>query len=100
MTFFTESIASPSASVGVSDAIQIATETFGGSYNGEPVKLRYYALPDNSAALVHAVQIGKDGNPASREVYVDAHSGRVVGSADYDVVEPRVRASRAFLEKL
>lgn len=64
------------------------------------MNLRYYALPDNSAALVYAVQIGKDGNPASREVYVDAHSGRVVGSTDYDVVEPRVRARRAFLEKL
>lgn len=93
-------ITSSNASIAVSDAIQVAEKTFNSIYTGQPVKLQYYAMPDGSATLVHAVQVGDDENFTSREVFVDAHSGRVVGSVDFNVVEPKVRAGLAFSSKI
>jgi len=56
---------------------------FPGNYSGYPTKLEYFYKQDGSAALVHTIQIEDPENAVSLEVYVDAHTGKAVGSTNF-----------------
>ncbi len=78
-----ENIAPPYPSVSATSAIIAAEQDFRGAYNGHPTKLEYYVKPDSTVALVHVIQIQNDNTDVWVEAYVDAHSGDIVGSADF-----------------
>ncbi len=95
----TENVASPYPSVSTSRAIITAEHGYNGLHNGHPTKLEYYAKPDGSVALVHVVQIQNDKAGTWVEVYVDAHSANIVGSANF-VAESGVSLVRSLLQLL
>ena len=78
-----DNVVQPLAEVQVTSAIRIAERAFQGAYNGHPTKLEYFAQADGSVALVHVVQVQNMDTDTWLEVYVDAHSGKVVSSTDF-----------------
>lgn len=45
--------------------------------------LAWFAMDDDSIALVHVIQFQDTNNAVWFEAYIDAHSGRVVSATDF-----------------
>ncbi|KAF8909875.1 Fungalysin metallopeptidase-domain-containing protein [Mucidula mucida] len=77
------SIASSTPSVAVEDAITMAENMLGGTYNKWNSTLEYLVKEDNTAALTHVVQIQNQDTGAWYEAFVDAHSGELLSVTDF-----------------
>ncbi|KAK7045826.1 hypothetical protein VNI00_007237 [Paramarasmius palmivorus] len=77
-------IAPSKPAIDVKDAVAKAQSVLGGSNSGlKESTLKYWARPDGSAALVHAVQVQNRQTGTFFEAYVDAHNGEVISAADF-----------------
>ncbi|KAL5631569.1 hypothetical protein ACGC1H_007181 [Rhizoctonia solani] len=52
-------------------------ETVGGKWNQRPTKLEYIAGDDGSCYLTHVIQIQGNKDSTWKELYVDAHDGKI-----------------------
>ncbi|KAJ7626579.1 metalloprotease [Mycena polygramma] len=78
-SFVEPGITAPSTpTVPVHAAISAAETALNATYNQIPTLLEYFVHPDHSVSLVHVIQVRNDGN--WHETFVDAHSGKFVGS--------------------
>ncbi|KAJ6477192.1 Fungalysin metallopeptidase-domain-containing protein [Mycena vitilis] len=71
-------IANSTPAVPVRTAILAAETALNATYNQIPTLLEYFVHPDHSVSLVHVIQVRNDGD--WHETFVDAHSGKFVGS--------------------
>ncbi|KAJ7176987.1 Fungalysin metallopeptidase-domain-containing protein [Mycena filopes] len=76
------SIASSTPSISVDAAVTAAEKAVSGTYNKIPTTLEYLVNADNTASLVHVVQIRNRQNKVWVEAFVDAHSGKFLSSID------------------
>ncbi|KAF9020455.1 hypothetical protein BDZ89DRAFT_958355 [Hymenopellis radicata] len=77
------SIAPSTPSVAVEDAISMAENMLGGTFNQWNSTLEYLVKEDNTAALTHVVQIQNQDTGAWFEAFVDAHSGELLSVTDF-----------------
>ncbi|KAJ7140443.1 Fungalysin metallopeptidase-domain-containing protein [Mycena filopes] len=76
-------IAPSTPSVPFEAAVATAENALGGTYNGHPASTKYFAMDDNSAALVHALQVQNEETGTWYEAYVNAHSNELVSIVDF-----------------
>ncbi|KAJ7828734.1 Fungalysin metallopeptidase-domain-containing protein [Mycena olivaceomarginata] len=76
------SFASSSATVSVDAAISAAQSALDGKHNNIPTTLEYLVNADNTASLVHVVQVQNADQGTWYEAFVDAHSGKFISSID------------------
>ncbi|KAJ7750793.1 Fungalysin metallopeptidase-domain-containing protein [Mycena metata] len=81
------SIASSTPSISVDAAVAAAEKALNGTYN-IPATLEYLVNADNTASLVHVVQIRNKKNRVWVEAFVDAHSGQLLSTIDLYRVLP------------
>jgi extracellular elastinolytic metalloproteinase len=79
---FQASFASSSATVSVDAAISAAQSALDGKHNNIPTTLEYLVNADNTASLVHVVQVQNADQGTWYEAFVDAHSGKFISSID------------------
>ncbi|KAJ7703689.1 Fungalysin metallopeptidase-domain-containing protein [Mycena rosella] len=77
------SIAPSTPAVSFEDAVATAEDALGGTYNGHPAEVKYFAKEDGSAALVHAFQVQNTESGSWYEAFVDAHSNELLSVVDY-----------------
>ncbi|KAJ7175170.1 Fungalysin metallopeptidase-domain-containing protein [Mycena crocata] len=77
------SIASSTPSVAFEDAVAVAEEALGGTYNGHPAEIKYFAKDDGSAALVHSFQVRNADEGIWYQALVDAHSNELLSVVDF-----------------
>ncbi|KAJ7153206.1 Fungalysin metallopeptidase-domain-containing protein [Mycena filopes] len=76
-------IAPSTPSVPFEAAVTTAENALGGTYNGHPASMKYFAMDDNSAALVHAFQVQNQEAGTWYEAYINAHSNELVSVVDF-----------------
>ncbi|KAJ7153210.1 Fungalysin metallopeptidase-domain-containing protein [Mycena filopes] len=76
-------IAPSTPSVPFEAAVTTAENALGGTYNGHPATMKYFAMDNNSAALVHAFQVQNQDAGSWYEAYVNAHSNELVSVVDF-----------------
>ncbi|KAJ7041644.1 Fungalysin metallopeptidase-domain-containing protein [Mycena alexandri] len=76
------SIASSTPSISIDAAVAAAEKALNGKYNNIPATLEYLVNSDNTASLVHVVQIRNKQNRVWVEAFVDAHSGQLLSTID------------------
>ncbi|KAJ7918151.1 Fungalysin metallopeptidase-domain-containing protein [Mycena leptocephala] len=76
------SFASSAPTISVDAAISAAEKALGGTHNKIPTTVEYLVNADNTASLVHVVQVQNQGKATWYEAFVDAHSGKFVSSID------------------
>ncbi|KAI0317382.1 hypothetical protein OF83DRAFT_1083622 [Amylostereum chailletii] len=79
------SIADSTPSVSQEDAIATAEKTLDGTFNEHPPTLEYLVKEDNTAALVHVIQIQNAATNTWYEAFVDAHDNKVISVTDFVV---------------
>ncbi|KAJ7469053.1 Fungalysin metallopeptidase-domain-containing protein [Mycena latifolia] len=77
------SIAASTPSVSFEDAVTTAEDALGGTYNGHPPEVQYFAKDDGSVALVHGFQVQNEEAGLWYEAFVDAHSNELVSVVDF-----------------
>jgi extracellular elastinolytic metalloproteinase len=76
-------LASFSPTVSVDAAISAAEVALDGKHNDIPTTLEYLVNEDNTASLVHVVQVQNPAQDTWYEAFVDAHSGKFISAIDF-----------------
>ncbi|KAJ6552830.1 metalloprotease [Mycena capillaripes] len=76
------SFASSTPGVSVDAAISAAEKALGGKHNNIPTTLEYLVNVDNTASLIHVVQVQNQAQSTWYEAFVDAHSGKFISAID------------------
>ena len=97
-SFGKENFASTTPSVSVQSAISIAENALGGTFNGHPPTIEFFAMPSGVAVLTHVIQIENEVTGAWFEAFVDAHAGTLVSVTNF-VAQASVRVLFLFLLK-
>ncbi|KAJ7155138.1 Fungalysin metallopeptidase-domain-containing protein [Mycena filopes] len=77
------SIAPSTPTVPFEDAVTTAENALAGTYNNHPASVKYFAMDDNSAALVHAFQVQNHQTGTWYEAFVNAHTNELVSVVDF-----------------
>ncbi|TFK34237.1 Fungalysin metallopeptidase-domain-containing protein [Crucibulum laeve] len=79
-----DAIPTSTPSIPIASAIPIAEAALDAKHNDHPPTLEWLARADGSVSLVHVIQVQNDADEGIWwEVFVDAHSGEVVGGTDF-----------------
>ena len=89
-SFGKENFASTTPSVSVQSAISIAETALGGSFNGHPPAIEFFAMPSGEAVLTHVIQVENEATGAWFEAFVDAHASTLVSVTNF-VTQASVR---------
>ncbi|KAF6756916.1 Fungalysin metallopeptidase-domain-containing protein [Ephemerocybe angulata] len=81
--FQPKTIAPPKPTIDLQAVIPDIEKLLEGKYNGHPSSLAYLARPDESASLVHVVQIENEETGTWYQAYVDAHDGQLLSAVDF-----------------
>ncbi|KAF6746897.1 metalloprotease [Ephemerocybe angulata] len=81
--FQPKTIAPPKPTIELQAVIPDIEKLLEGKYNGHPSSLAYLARPDESASLVHVVQIENEETGTWYQAYVDAHDGQLLSAVDF-----------------
>jgi hypothetical protein len=81
--FITAKIASTIPSITKEKSVVVAEQAIGAPYNNHATRLEYVVLADQSAVLAHAIQVQNDEDSIFGEVFIDAHSGKLVSYTDF-----------------
>ncbi|KAJ7900606.1 Fungalysin metallopeptidase-domain-containing protein [Mycena olivaceomarginata] len=76
------SFASSTATISVDAAISAAEKALDGTHNKIPTTLEYLVNADNTASLIHVVQVQNQHKGTWYEAFIDAHSGKFISSID------------------
>ncbi|KAF7342123.1 Extracellular metalloproteinase [Mycena venus] len=76
------SFASSTPTVSVDAAISAAEKALDGTHNKIPTTLEYLVNADNTATLIHVVQVQNQAKGTWYEAFVDAHSGKFISAID------------------
>jgi extracellular elastinolytic metalloproteinase len=82
LTGFLASFASSTATISVDAAISAAEKALDGTHNKIPTTLEYLVNADNTASLIHVVQVQNQNKGTWYEAFIDAHSGKFISSID------------------
>ncbi|KAJ6620189.1 Fungalysin metallopeptidase-domain-containing protein [Mycena sp. CBHHK59/15] len=77
------SVASSKPTISLEDAISVAEDALGGTFNEHPPTLEFLVTEDGSASLTHVMQIQNEATGAWFEAFVDAHSGELLSVTDF-----------------
>ncbi|KAI0315941.1 Fungalysin metallopeptidase-domain-containing protein [Amylostereum chailletii] len=78
-----DSIADSTPSISKEEAISTAETTLDGKYNEHPTRVEYLVKDDNTAVLVHVIQIQNETTHTWYEAFVDAHNNKVISVNDF-----------------
>ncbi|KAJ6538122.1 Fungalysin metallopeptidase-domain-containing protein [Mycena capillaripes] len=76
------SFASSTPTISLDTAISTAEEALDGTHNNIPTTVEYLVNADNTASLIHVVQVQNQAKGTWYEGFVDAHSGKFISSID------------------